>query len=291
MIQQPKISYLIILAAITLFISCKKEGALQPDYTAPSELPDYLVPGTALNDSILQLYKDLGIVIYTNPADPRFVSDLVSNESLKINNRQPADTTPALLFIRMIREELYDQLPESKKYLTPRNFYFLKNLLITGTGYSQYYYLSYLWYNSGSDVTIGGLNASNIDTTFFKEALYYALSGILRAQPENKTFYTKFLQTKTDAGFYYWQVNSLTSAYEHGFLSDNQSKIRADQLDFDLFAAWGATVKPNTRDSLMQIYPTLSAKYQIVASMFRSSGIPLEQINADWQESELNPER
>lgn len=285
-----KYTYLLIWFMIIPFgiLSCEKEEILEADYEAPSNLPEDLITGTPLGDRIMELYNDHGIVVYTDPENDRFHSDLISSESLSLGEWIPADTAAALVYIDMIEDEFIASLPEDKKYLVPRNYYFLKNKLSSGTSsWNKYDYIAYLWYNSNSDVTVGSLDASALDSTFLKKTFYYALSTVLRSKSSNASFYNQFIDLKE--GIYYWQVTSLPVAYEKGFLSANQNEIKSDGQDFDLFAAWGATVDPAEKESLLSTYPLLASKYALVSAMFRQEGIPLEDINTLWQESPYNP--
>lgn len=277
-----------ILLLINVLYSCSKEKIQIDPYQAPELLPDNLVPGDQMNDAILTLYDDLGIVVYTDTEDPRFRKDLVSDETLQLPERLPADTSAVLFYIKMIRDELYSVLPDDKKYLAPRNFYVLKSPLVSGTGYYKYKYKSYLWSNSFADVTVGSLDETQLDTTLLKESLIYALSSVLRGQKYNSGIFGQFQTAADDAG-YYWSVTSDEAAYSNGFITSDQGAILSDQQDFDSYAAWAATVNPNTRDSILTLYPGIATKYSLVSAVFRSEGIPLEQINEKWQDSPLNP--
>lgn len=286
-----KINYLnlLTLTLITLlsFISCEKEE-LTADYVAPSNLPEGLTGGNPLADRILKLYEDFGIVVFTDPEKTRFQVDLISSESLQLGDRLPADTSAAITYIDMIEDEFIANLPEDLIYLVPRNYYLLKNKLSSGTSaWNTYDYISYIWYNSNSDLTVGSLDANSLDTILMKQTFYYGLSTVLRSKSSNSQIYQKFIDLKE--GVYYWQVNSLTQAYELGFISAVQNEIKSDGQDFDLFAAWGATVDPAEKESLLSTYPLLAAKYALVSSMFRQEGIPLEEINERWQGSQYNP--
>lgn len=269
-------------------LSCSDDNSLSADYEAPKLLPDNIKQGTPLGDARLALYNDYGIIVYTDPSNPRFTSDLVSEGFTRLDNPMPADTEAALLYIKMIRNYA-DKFLDEKPKLVPRNYYFLKNKLKVGNFYAKYYWYAYLWYNSKSDITVGRLNNADLDTTFLKASFYYGLSSILRSYPRNSGFMVDFKTAKESGGFY-WQINSQEEAYKNGYLSANQSKIIADALDFDLFAAWAATAEPAVRDSLLNKYSLLKEKYLIVTSMFRQEGLKLEEINADWQASPLNPD-
>ncbi len=291
MIMRKKEYYniLILLLIISLaFVSCEKEEKLTADFVAPEILPDGIDPDTPLGDKILQLYDDYGIVVYTNPEDPRFQVDLISSESLRLGERFPADTAAAITYIDMIEDEFIANMPEDMVYLVPRNYYLLKNKLSSGTSASNSYdYLSYIWYNSNSDLTVGSLDDSSLDSVLMKQTFYYGLSTVLRAKPANSQLFQQFVDLKE--GTYYWQVTSLTGAYERGFVSDVQNEIKSDGQDFDLLAAWGATVDPVEKDNLLASYPLLAAKYALVSSLFRQEGISLEEINEKWQDSQYNP--
>lgn len=291
--QETKIKIYFLISTVFLFltISCSEDAEnLVADYKAPQELPPNLVAGTPLSDKLLQLYEDYGIIVYTDTIGERNYHDVLSEDALQLGTRIPADTAAAILYANMIEDEFIKELPDDKKNLIFRNFYLYKNELSSGSGYSKYDYFSYLWYNSNADLTVGGLDSNNLDTLKLKQSFIYGLSGVLRADPVNKdNYYFPFTQLKTDAGVYYWQVTSQEIAYEKGFLSDNQNLIKSDQQDFDLYAAWSATVKPSTKDSILDIYPLVRQKYNLVNAMFRQEGIPLEQINQHWQESKYNP--
>ncbi|MCK0132144.1 hypothetical protein MWU59_11600 [Flavobacteriaceae bacterium F08102] len=281
-------------AILTLLVSlaaCSNETILQADYEAPNELPLNLVPGSPLNDRILELYDNFGIVVYTDVNNPRMYKDLVSEEGLIIGDRMAADTAAALVYIDMIEKEFVNTLPESMEDLIPRNFYLFKNELITGTSaYNKYEYLSKLWYNSNGDLTVGGLNNASLDSVKLKQTFYYGLSNILRNDPINMSaYYQPFVDLKTDAGVYYWQVYTLEGAYERGYLSDNQNLIKSHQQDFDLFAAWAATTPSDIREDLLSQYPLMRQKYNLVTAMFRQAGINLETVSEQWAESDFNP--
>jgi hypothetical protein len=279
---------ILLLIASTGLISCEKEEELTADYVAPSILPEGLTPGTPLADRILQLYDDYGVVVFTDPDDTRFQVDLISSESLQLGERIPADTAAALTYIDMIEDEFITNMPEDLQYLVPRNYYLLKNKLSSGTSaYNTYDYISYIWYNSNSDLTVGSLDNNSLDSVLMKQTFYYGLSTVLRSKPANSQLFQQFVDLKE--GIYYWQVTSLTSAYENGFISGVQNEIKSDGQDFDLFAAWGATVDPVEKENLLSTYPLLAAKYALVSSLFRQEGLPLEEINELWQESEYNP--
>lgn len=281
--------YVFVSSLFLLGTSCEKEKNLQGDFVAPPNMPAELVTGTPLGDAIQQMFDDYGVIIYTDPTLRRFSADLVSNESLRITDRQPADTAAALFAIKMLRNEFYDVLPPDKKSFMPRNFYFLKNRLLDGTGASQNHYHSYLWSNSVSDLTIGGLDNTALDTVYLKGSLFYGLSGILRKAPQWASYYNNFMSIQTNAGTYYWQVNSLATGHEAGFVTGSQSEIMSNALDFDLYASWGATVDPHYRDSLFAARPLIANKYAQVSGVFRAAGIPLEEVNNSWQASALNP--
>jgi len=212
--------------------------------------------------------------------------DLVSEESLQIGNRLSADSTAAILYVDMIEDEFIKVLPEGREDLIFRNFYLYKNDLSSGS----YEYISYVWYNSNADLTVGGIDKENMDSLHFKQTFFYGLSSVLRSDPVlMANFYRPFVDYKTDAGVYYWQVNSPEDGYERGFLTGSQSLIMTDQQDFDLYAAWGATTEPVEMEALMSQYPMIRDKYEFVSDMFRQEGIPLEEINEKWQESPYNP--
>ncbi|WP_157491961.1 hypothetical protein [Gelidibacter mesophilus] len=279
---------LALLIGITLhMLSCSSEASLEADYVAPNELPENIVAGTPLNDRIIQLYKDYGIVVYTDVTNPRMYKDLVSEEGLTIAaDRIPADTTAALIYIHMIEKEFINSLANNKLHIVPRNFYLFKNDLIAGT----YEYISKTWYNSNGDLTVGSLKNVGLDSVKLKQTFYYGLSSILRNDAVNSnSFYSPFVDINTDAGVYYWQVTSLDQAYEKGFLSSNQNLIKSNQQDFDLYAAWASTTPPNTRDSILNLYPQIKRKYDLVTSMFKQEGIDLTVVNRNWQESSFNP--
>ena len=82
---------------------------------------------------------------------------------------------------------------------------------------------------------------------------------------------------------------SLDDAYEYGFLSDDQTKISTDQMDFDLFASWIVTTPSAEREALLDNYSLLREKYQIVSNMFRKEGVILEDISEKWMNSPLHP--
>lgn len=279
--------YLYIVAPLLFILAwaCEKKETLEADFVAPPNMPAELVTGTPLGDAIQAMFDDYGVIIYTDPSARRFSSDLVSSESLRITDRQPADTAAALFAIKMLREELYALLPAGKKSMMPRNFYFLKNPLVDGT----IPYRSYLWTNSASDLTIGSLDNSILDTTYLKGGFFYGLAGVLRKTPRLASFYNNFMALQTDAGTYYWQVTSLETGHAAGFVSGIQSEIQAHTLDFDVYAAWGATVEPEYRDSLFAARPLIASKYAQVSGIFRAAGIPLEEINSKWQASAHNP--
>lgn len=280
-----------IISLLLIYSCSRKDEEIVADYNAPRELPANLVPGTPLNDRILRLYEDYGIIVYTDTTiGDRMYQDLVSEEGLQMEHI-PADTEAAIFYINMIEDEFINLLPDDKLGLVFRNFYLYKNQLSTGSGpYNQYEYISHVWYNSNADLTVGGLDNSTMDTVMLKQTFYYGLSSVLRGKPLNKeNFYRPFVDLMNDARVYYWQVNSLEDAYERGFLSANQNLIKSDQQDFDLFAAWAATVDPVKRDSLLNLYPLLKSKYLLVTEMFRQEGIPLEEVNEEWQMSSYNP--
>ena len=284
----------LILANLVILIlaaSCSDGDDLTADYIAPQELPPNLVAGTPLTDRILQLYDDYGIIVYTDTIGTRNYHDLVSEDALQIGTRLPPDTAAAILYVNMIEDEFVKQLPEDKRSLAFRNFYLYKNELSSGTSaYYMYDYISYLWYNSNADLTVGGVHDEELDTLMFKQTFYYGLSSALRNNPVYAdAYYQPFVNLKTDAAVYYWQVYTLEDAYNKGFLTANQNLIKSNQQDFDLFAAWAATVPPAERDSLLDLYPLLKEKYNLVTAMFRQEGIPLEETNATWQESSYNP--
>lgn len=283
-----------MLGIVILFsYSCTREDEeIVADYNAPRELPTNLVTGTPLSDRILELYENYGIIVYTDTTiGDRMYQDLVSEEGLQMEHI-PADTAAAIFYINMIEDEFIKKLPEDKFGLIFRNFYLYKNELSTGSGpYNQYDYISHVWYNSNSDLTVGGIDNITLDTVMLKQTFYYGLSTVLREIPVNtENFYRPFVDLMNEAAVYYWQVNSLEDAYEKGFLSANQNLIKSDQQDFDLFAAWAATVDPVKRDSLLNEYSLLRSKYQIVTEMFRQEGIPLEEVNEEWQLSPYNPD-
>lgn len=288
-----KITRLAILFVFTIYlVSCESEALLEADYKAPNELPSNIVPGTPLNDRILKLYNDFGIVVYTDVTDIRMYRDLVSEEALNISSeRMPADTLAALTYMDMIESEFINDLPLDKKNVVPRNFYLFKNDLIAGTTVANSYeYISKLWYNSNGDLTVGSLKNVGLDSVKLKQTFYYGLSNILRNDAINSSsFYSPFVDIKTDAGVYYWQVNSLSQAYEIGFLSANQNLIKSDQQDFDLYAAWAVTTPPHIKDSIFNISPLVKQKYDLVNAMFKQEGIDLDIVNHNWQESRFNP--
>ena len=274
---------------LMLFAACKKDDNLVGDYQVPEELPAELVTGTPLGDSILALYNDLGVIVYTDVDAKRFTKDLVSEFNLTLRSAKvAADTAAIMLMIKMIREELYPDMPENNKNLLPRNFYPLKTPLITGSVSVQYYYNSYLWANSMSDITIGEMNAQTITPLFIKKAFYYAMTSSLRSIPTLSNYYSSFIQAKTDAAVYYWQVTSLTGAYERGYVTSDQRAISGNDTDFATFGAWAATVNPAERDQLLATYPLLARKYAFISSMYRDAGMPIEDINAAWQTSPNN---
>ena len=288
-----QIVFLFGLLLATIASCSSDEENLKADFTAPQELPSNLVPGTPFTDRALQLYNDYGIIIYSDTAavGDRMYRDLVSEDGLRID-RVPPDSSAAILYMDMIESEFIDVLPEDKLNLIPRNFYLYKNYLISGTSaYNSVEYISYMWYNSSADLTVGGMDANEMDSLYYKKTFFYALSSALRLKPANaENFFSVFQTTKNDARVYYWQVNSMESAYEKGFMTDNQNMIKDDRLDFDLLAAWGATVDPEQRNALLAQYPLLRQKYALVAEMFRQEGIPLEEVNSKWQNSPYNPD-
>lgn len=284
--------FTILVVFIICLVSCSSEASLEADYTAPNELPSNLVPGTPLNDRILSLYNDFGIVVFTDITNARIYEDLVSYDGFNnLGERMAADTEAALIYIDMIEDEFINELPLNKRKLVPRNFYLLKNDLIDGTSaFNSYEYISKLWYNSNGDLTVGSLKNDGLDSLKLKQTFYYGLSNILRNDATiNNSFYQPFVAIITDASVYYWQVNSLDVAYEKGFLTANQNLIKSNQQDFDLFAAWAATTPPNTKDSIFNLYPLVKQKYELVYSMFRKEGIDLDVVNKNWQESTYNP--
>lgn len=289
-----KTSRLAILLVLPICLaSCSSETSLEADYIAPNELPDNIVAGTPLSDRVLELYHDFGIVVYTDTTDPRMYKDLVSEEALNISSdRMPADTTAALIYMDMIEKEFISSLPPDMINTIPRNFYLFKNDLIAGTSaFNRYEYISKLWYNSNGDLTVGSLKNVGLDSTKMKQTFYYGLSNILRNDAVNvSSFYNPFVDIKTDAAVYYWQVNSLEQAYEKGFLSSNQNLIKTNQQDFDLYAAWAATTPSHTKDSIFNLYPMVKSKYNLVDGMFRKEGVDLEIVNQNWQESPFNPD-
>ncbi|MBJ7881855.1 hypothetical protein [Gelidibacter salicanalis] len=284
---------LTILLGVTMYmVSCSSEASLEADYVVPNELPGNIVPGTLLSNRILKLYNDYGIVVYTDVSDPRMYKDLVSEEGLNISaDRIAADTTAALIYIDMIEKEFINGLPNNKLHIVPRNFYLFKNDLIAGTSaFNSYEYISKIWYNSNGDLTVGSLRNVGLDSVKLKQTFYYGLSNILRNDAVNSnSFYAPFVEINTDARVYYWQVNSLDQAYEKGFLSSNQNLIKSNQQDFDLYAAWAATTPPQTRDSILNLYPQIKSKYDLVNAMFKQEGIDLTIVNRNWQESTFNP--
>ncbi len=280
-----------VVVLLLFLLACSEEDKLVPDYNAPQELPSNLVAGTPLSDRILKLYDDYGIIVYTDTIGNRNYNDLVSEDGLQLGDRIPADTAAALVYIDMIEDEFVKLIPEDKKKYIFRNFYLYQNELSSGTSPSaKYDYLSYLWYNSNSDLTVGGIVDDSLDSLLLKQSFYYGLSSVLRSIPiYTDAFYYKFTEAVEDAGAYYWQVTDLETAYSLGFLTDNQDLIKSNQQDFDLFAAWASTVPPLERDELLNTHWLLKEKYDLVVSMFRQEGIPLEAINEAWQESEYNP--
>lgn len=275
-----------------LIVSCtSSDEDLTGDYIAPKELPANLVPGSPLNDRILALYADYGVIVYTDVENERMYRDLVSEEALRIANRMPADTAAAILYIDMIEDEFINKLPSNKLFLVPRNFYLFKNELISGTNpFFSNEYISKIWYNSNSDLTVGGLDNNSLDTIKLKQTFYYGLSDVLRSKPSNTSaFYQPFVDIKTDEATYYWQVGDLESAYEKGFLSNERNLIKSDQQDFDLYAAWIATTPAEKRDSILNVHPIIKRKYNLVSSMFRQEQIPLEEVAQEWQNSPYNP--
>jgi len=284
--------FLITIVLLGLFSCSADEEDLIGDYSAPQELPSNLTAGTPLTDRILQLYDDYGIIVYTDTiVGDRMYRDLVSEEGLQISDRKPADSTAAILYVDMIEEEFINVLPEGREDLIFRNFYLFKNDLVSGTSaWSSYEYISHVWYNSNADLTVGGIDNAIMDSLHYKQTFFYGLSKVLRSDAvNNENYYRPFVDYKTDAAVYYWQVNSLEAAYERGFLTANQNLIKSDQQDFDLFAAWGATTDPEEMQALMDQYPMIRYKYELVAQMFRQEGIPLEEINEKWQASSYNP--
>lgn len=269
--------------------SCEEEEELTADYQAPDNLPANLQPGSEMNDAILELYDELGIVVYTDTSSARFYDDLVSHGPTQLNSIVPADTAAVLFYISLIKDELYNLLPEDSKYLTPRNFYLLKSEILTGTGYYKYGYKAFLWENSHADLTVGNIDASDLDSTYLKESLIYGLSAILRGQSTSISYYNNFQTAADDAG-YYWSVFDQQSAYSNGFVSGNQNEIMSDAMDFDIYAAWGVTTPPNVKDSLFSVYPNIEIKYNLVAGAFRTAGIPIDELNAAWQNSGYNPD-
>lgn len=283
---------LTVIFGFAIFVaSCSNEGLLQPDYSAPDELPSNIVPGSLLNDRIIKLYNDYGIVVYTDVSDPRMYKDLVSEDGLNITtDRIPVDTLAAITYIDMIENEFINNLPVDKINIIPRNFYLFKDDLIVGSSANGFEYLSKLWYNSNGDLTVGGLNNNRLDSVKLKQTFYYGLSNILRNDVINSnTFYTPFVDIKTKAAVYAWQVTSLEDAYERGFLSANKNLINSDQQDFDLYAAWASTTPVTTKDSIFNLYPLVKQKYALVNAMFKKEGIDLKIVNQKWQESTYNP--
>lgn len=275
------------IISLALF-SCSDTNSLSPEFEAPRELPEDLQTGTPLGDARMSLYEDLGVVTYVNPESDRFIQDLVSDQgALNTEDFIAADTSAAIFAIQMARN-FYEELPGDKKNLMPRNLYFIKKGTKSGSGFSEYEYDAYLWQNSSSDVTIGNLNAATLDTTRLKSSFYYALSSILRSFKRNSTLFTNYQVASEEEGFYYL-VTDLQTAYENGFITSNQSKIRGEDLAFDTFVAWAVTTPPEEREAILDQYSSVSRKYQIVRSMFMQEGIDLEAISEKWQESPLNP--
>jgi hypothetical protein len=285
--------FLVFTILLLGIFSCSSdEENLIGDYDAPQELPSNLIAGSPLSDRILKLYDDYGIIVYTDSiVGDRMYSDLVSEEGLMISERLQADSLAAILYVNMIEDEFINILPEGSENLIFRNFYLFGNDLISGTSaWNSYEYISHVWYNSNADLTVGRIDDSNMDSLHYKKTFFYGLSKVLRSDPvNNENYYRPFVDYKTDAAVYYWQVNSLEDAYERGFLTANQNFIKSDQQDFDYFASWGATADPAEKDSLMALYPMIREKYSLVSQMFRQEGIPLEEINNKWQESPYNP--
>lgn len=280
------------LVLLSIFSCSPEEESLTGDYTAPQELPSNLIAGTPLTDRILQLYDEYGIIVYTDTiVGDRMFRDLVSEEGLQISNRLPADSIAAILYVNMIEDEFIDILPEGREDLIFRNFYLYKNDLISGTSaFNSYEYISHVWYNSNADLTVGGIDKTDMDSVHYKQSFVYGLSSVLRSDALNmENFYRPFVDYKTDSGVYYWQVNSLEQGYERGFLTGNQNLIKTDQQDFDLYAAWGATTDPAVMETLMSQYPMIADKYALVSEMFRQEGISLDEINEKWQASPYNP--
>lgn len=275
------------IISLALF-SCSDSNSLSPEFEAPRELPEGLQTGTPLGDAQMSLYEDLGVITYINPETTRFIQDLVSDQTvLNLSDATPPDSSAAMLAIEMARI-FYEELPQDKKNLMPRNLYFIKQPTFSGSGYSEYIYEAYLWYNSSSDVTIGNLNSAELDTTQLKGAFYYGLSSILRSFSRNATLYTNFQEAADEAGYYFYVYDEQT-AYENGFVTSNQSKIRGQSLDFDTYASWAVTTPPEERQAILDQYGFVSQKYQIVRSMFMQEGIDLEAISEKWQDSPLNP--
>ena len=280
-----------ILSLAIFAASCSSEGTLQPDYSAPNELPSNIVPGSLLNDRIIKLYTDFGIVVYTDVSNPRMYKDLVSEDGLNITTvRLSADTLAAMTYIDMIEKEFINILPADKLNIIPRNFYLFKDNLLVGTSANGFEYISKLWYNSNGDLTVGGLNSAQLDSVKLKQTFYYGLSNVLRNDVSNSTnFFTPFVDIQKNSGVYYWQVTSIDIAYQNGFLSSNQNLIKSDQQDFDLYAAWGATTPVRTKDSIFNLYPLIKRKYALVNAMFKQEGVDLKIVNQKWQESTYNP--
>lgn len=287
------ISILIATALFLGLLSCSDNPTLTPSFDAAQELPEGIKSGTPLGDARKDLFDDLGVVTYVNPQTTRFRKDLVSDqETINLGDASPPDSSAAILAIEMARG-LYEDLPEDKKNLMPRNLYFMKDPTQSGSGFFSVVYESYLWTNSTNDVTIGSLNAAKLDTTQLKASYYYGLASILRNISRNPTFFTQFQNAVDEAneeGKYYFYVRDQASAYENGFVSSNQSKIRGDRLDFDTYASWAVMVEPEVREEVLNQYSIVNQKYQIVRSMFQQEGISLEEINQEWQESPLNPD-
>ena len=261
-----------------VLLSCSDDSSLSPEFEAPRELPEELQTGTPLGDAQMSLYEDLGVITYIDPQSRRFRQDLVSDQTaLNLANVTPPDSSAAMLAIEMARI-FYQELPEDQKNLMPRNLYLMEQPTSSGVGFRSYLYEAYLWYNSSSDVTIGSLNSAELDTTQLKGAFYYALSSILRSFSRNKTVYTKFQEVADEAGFYFYVVDE-QSAYENGFITANQSKIRGQSLDFDTYASWAVTTPPDEREAILDQYGFVSQKYQIVRSMFLQEGIDLEDTS------------
>lgn len=274
-------------------LSCDDSSSLTASYEAPDRLPESLQTGTPLGDAQMSLFDDLGVATYINPENDRFRQDIVSDQgTINLENVSPPDSSAAMFAIEMARI-FYEELPDDKKDLMPRNFYFMKEPLQSGSGFSAVSYEAYLWYNSTGDVTLGSLNAASLDTTQLKGSFYYALSSILRNMSRNQGFYSDFqsvVESANEAGKYYFYVQDQQTAYENGFVSADQSKISGDRLDFDMYAFWAITVEPQTREQVLDQYNYVNQKYQVVRSMFQQEGINLEELNEKWQSSPLNPD-